>query len=158
MKLRIIFLTLLPTLLYAQSGLDELVNPKDLIPDIVIDLRYSTPNHSFLNIPNEGNILLPKFYTCNEGLVILKLANALKLAQDHLRTITTHNNKEYPNRYEVCIFECLPIEGECFIVILNKFDEQINTKYHRSSKGKICHECTNVFCNTPYFYLVGKES
>lgn len=96
MKLRIIFLTLLPTLLCAQSGLDELVNPKDLIPDIVIDLRYSTPNHSFLNIPDEGDILLPKFYTCNESLVILKLANALKLAQDHLRTITTHNNKEYP--------------------------------------------------------------
>ena len=96
MKMKIIFLTLLPALLYAQSGLDELVNPKDLIPDIVIDLRYSTPNHSFLNIPDEGNILLPKFYTCNESLVILKLANALKLAQDHLRTITIHNNKEYP--------------------------------------------------------------
>ena len=96
MKLIIILLVFLPVLLYSQSGLDELVNPKDLIPDIVIDLRYSTPNHKFLNIPDKGDIQLPKFYTCNESLVLLKLANALKLAQDHLRTITTHNNKEYP--------------------------------------------------------------
>lgn len=96
MKLKIILLTFFPILLYGQSGLDELVNPKDLIPDIAIDLRYSTPNHKFLNIPDKGDIPLPKFYTCNESLVLLKLANALKLAQDHLRTITTHNNKEYP--------------------------------------------------------------
>lgn len=96
MKLKIILLMFLPVLLYGQSGLDELVNPKDLIPDIVIDLRYSTPNHKFLNIPNKGDIQLPKFYTCNESLVLLKLANALKLAQDHLRTVTTHNNKQYP--------------------------------------------------------------
>lgn len=96
MKLRIVFLTLLPALLFAQTGLDELVNPKDLIPDISIDLRYSTPNHSFSNIPDKGDIPLPKFYTCNETLVLLKLANALKLAQEYLRTITLHNGTQYP--------------------------------------------------------------
>lgn len=96
MKFKVLLLSLLPVLSFGQTGLDELVNPKDLIPDIVIDLRYSTPNHSFLNIPDKGDIPLPKFYTCNESLVILSLANALRLAQDYLRTITTHNNKDYP--------------------------------------------------------------
>ena len=105
MKAKIIFLALLPAIMFAQSGLDELVNPKDLIPDIAIDLRYSTPNHSFLNIPNKGNILLPKFYTCNETLVLLKLANALKLAQDYLRTVTLHNNKEYPKGIGIKIWD-----------------------------------------------------
>lgn len=105
MKMIVAFLTLFPMLLFAQTGLDELVNPKDLIPDIAIDLRYSTPNHSFLNIPTKGDIRLPKFYTCNETLVLLKMANALKLAQDYLRTVTTHNNKDYPKGIGIKIWD-----------------------------------------------------
>jgi len=105
MKLIVAFLTFLPILLFAQTGLDELVNPKDLIPDIAIDLRYSTPNHSFLNIPTKGDIPLPKFYTCNETLVLLKMANALKLAQDYLRTVTSHNGKNYPKGIGIKIWD-----------------------------------------------------
>ncbi|MEN8193350.1 MAG: M15 family metallopeptidase [Bacteroidota bacterium] len=105
MKFKVISLALLPIILSAQSGLDEFVNPKDIIPDIVIDLRYSTPNHSFLNIPGEDDIPLPKFYTCNESLVLLKLANALKLAQDYLRSVTSHNGKEYPKGIGIKIWD-----------------------------------------------------
>lgn len=95
MKKFLMILFLFPLLLNAQDGDDELVNPKDLIHDIVIDLRYSTPDHKFLNLP-EGDMPLPKFYTCNESLMVLKLVDALKLAQDSLRNIRTHNGKKYP--------------------------------------------------------------
>ena len=53
---KLLLLLLLPITIFAQVGDDELVNPKDLIYDIVIDLRYSTPDHSFLNIPGIGAI------------------------------------------------------------------------------------------------------
>lgn len=105
MKFKVIFFLLFSSLLFAQTGDDELVNPKDLIPDIVIDLRYSTPNHSFLNIPDEGDLPLPKFYTCNESLVVLKLANALNAAQDHLRSVTSLNGKEYPKGIGIKIWD-----------------------------------------------------
>lgn len=105
MKLKIIILLLVSPPLFAQSGDDELVNPKDLIPDIVIDLLYSTPNHSFYNIPEEEDISLPKFYTCNEGLIVLKLVNALKLAQDHLRSVTSHNGIDYPKGIGIKIWD-----------------------------------------------------
>lgn len=90
---------------WAQSGNDELVNPKDLIPDIVIDLRYSTPDHKFLSIPNKGDIELPKFYTCNESLMTLKLVKALKLAQDSLRNVRIHGGKNYPGGVGIKIWD-----------------------------------------------------
>ncbi|MBL1215569.1 MAG: M15 family metallopeptidase [Ignavibacteriae bacterium] len=93
---KVLLFILLPVLIYGQVGDDELVNPKDIIYDIVMDLRYSTPDHSFLNIPQIGEMELPKFYTANEGLVVLKLANALKLAQDSLRNIRNFNGNSYP--------------------------------------------------------------
>lgn len=88
----------------AQTGEDELVNPKDLIPEIVIDLRYSTPDHKFLNLPS-GDIQLPKFYTCNESLMTLKLVNALNLAQDSLRSIRTHDGRNYPKGIGIKIWD-----------------------------------------------------
>jgi D-alanyl-D-alanine dipeptidase len=102
---KILLFVLLPVLLYGQMGDDELVNPKDLIHDIVIDLRYSTPDHSFLNIPQIGEMELPKFYTANEGLVVLKLANALKLAQDSLRNIRNFNGNSYPEGIGIKIWD-----------------------------------------------------
>jgi D-alanyl-D-alanine dipeptidase len=96
MKKLILITVILPVVLLGQDGSNELVNPKDLIPDIVIDLRYSTPNHKFLSIPDVGDISLPKFYTANECLMVLKMADALKLAQDSLRNIRMYNGKEYP--------------------------------------------------------------
>lgn len=105
MKILIFVFALTSPLLLAQSGDDELVNPKDLIPDIAVDLRYSTANHSFLNIPDDGDLPLPKFYTCNESLVLLKMVNALKLAQNYLRSVTTHNGKDYPSGIGIKIWD-----------------------------------------------------
>lgn len=101
-----IFLLFLLTtsLIVAQSSDDELVNPKDLIPDIVIDLRYATADHKFLNLPS-GDIALPKFYTCNEALTLNKMAKALKLAQDSLRNIREFNGKNYPKGIGIKIWD-----------------------------------------------------
>ena len=104
MKKLIISLFILPILLFAQSGDDELVNPKDLIPDIVIDLRYSTPDHSFLNLP-EGDLPLPKFYTANECLMLHIAAKKLKIAQDSLRNIREHNGENYPDGIGIKIWD-----------------------------------------------------
>lgn len=104
MKKLIIPLLILPILLFAQSGDDELVNPKDLIPDIVIDLRYSTPDHSFLNLP-EGDLPLPKFYTANECLMLHIAAKKLKIAQDSLRNIREHNGKNFPEGIGIKIWD-----------------------------------------------------
>lgn len=105
MKKHLLILFVLSGWTFAQTGEGELVNSKDLIHDIVIDLRYSTDDHEFLNIPNQGNLPLPKFYTCNESLMTLKLTNALKLAQDSLRNIRTHNGKEYPQGIGIKIWD-----------------------------------------------------
>jgi len=99
-----LMIILLSIAVNAQSSDDELVNPKDLIPDIVIDLRYSTADHVFRNLPS-GDIALPKFYTCNESLMLNKLVKALKLAQDSLRNIRTYNSKNYPSGIGIKIWD-----------------------------------------------------
>lgn len=101
---KILLLVFLPAILFAQSAEDEFVNPKDLIPEIVIDLRYSTPDHTFLNLP-DGNIALPKFYTVNECLVTKKLADCLKTAQDSLRNIRIHDGNNYPEGIGIKIWD-----------------------------------------------------
>jgi len=90
--------------LFAQDGDDEFVNPKDIIPKVVIDLRYSTPDHTFLSLP-EGDVPLPKFYTANECLMTYKLAKALKLAQDSLMNIRNFNGKTYPEGIGIKIWD-----------------------------------------------------
>jgi D-alanyl-D-alanine dipeptidase len=104
MRKIILLVLLLPVFYSAQTGDDEFVNPKELIHDIVVDLRYSSPDHSFLNLP-DGDKRLPKFYTCNESLMTLSLANALKMAQDTLRNIRNHNGKEYPSGIGIKIWD-----------------------------------------------------
>jgi D-alanyl-D-alanine dipeptidase len=104
MRKLLLLVLFFPVFVSAQSGDDEFVNPKDLIYDIVIDLRYSTPDHKFLNLP-EGNKQLPKFYTCNESFMTLSLANALKLAQDSLRNVKTHNGMSYPGGIGIKIWD-----------------------------------------------------
>jgi D-alanyl-D-alanine dipeptidase len=105
MRSIILITVLMPMIMVAQEGSNELVNPKDLIPDIMIDLMYSTPNHKFLSIPDIGDMQLPKFYTTNECLMVLKLAEALKLAQDSLRNIRTHNGEDYPEGIGIKIWD-----------------------------------------------------
>lgn len=88
----------------AQNAQDELVNPKDFIPDIVIDLRYSTPDHWFRNLPG-GDVQLPKFYTANECLALRKAVDMLAIAQDSLRNIRFHDGKDYPSGIGIKIWD-----------------------------------------------------
>lgn len=96
-KIKVLFLFLLFPFVYSagQEADNELVNPKDLIPDIIIDLKYASSDHKFRNLP-EGDLALPKFYTSNECLVLSIAAKMLKTAQDSLRNIREFNGKSYP--------------------------------------------------------------
>jgi zinc D-Ala-D-Ala dipeptidase len=74
MKTLFVFL-LLPSMLIAQSSPDELVNVKELIPDIVLDLKYS----------GTDNFTHQKLYTTNECLLALGAVRRLQIVQDSLR-------------------------------------------------------------------------
>lgn len=101
-----IFLVLLlfSSYLLAQSSDDELINPKELIPDLAVDLRYSSNDHVFLNLPN-GDVPLPKFYTNNETLVVLRAAKMLKIAQDSLRNVKSLNGINYSKGLGIKIWD-----------------------------------------------------
>lgn len=73
----LLFLPFIPVLTFAQSADDELVNVKEVIPDIVLDLKYGTTD----------NFLHQKMYTANECLLALGAVKHLKLVQDSLRTM-----------------------------------------------------------------------
>ncbi|CAG0991263.1 zinc D-Ala-D-Ala dipeptidase [Gammaproteobacteria bacterium] len=68
-------LFLLPDVLHSQSSDAELVNVKELIPDIVLDLKYSTV----------VNFTAQKLYTTNECLLARGMVNRLAVVQDSLR-------------------------------------------------------------------------
>ena len=71
----LLFLLFLPLAAFSQSADDELVNVKELIPDIVLDLKYGTT----------ANFLNQKVYTANECLLALGAVKHLKVVQDSLR-------------------------------------------------------------------------
>ena len=79
-------LIFLPIFLQAQSASDEIVPVKELIPDIGLDLRYSTVN----NFTNQ------KLYTIGEAYLSLGAIQKLKLVHDSLKQITLHNGISYP--------------------------------------------------------------
>jgi D-alanyl-D-alanine dipeptidase len=63
--------------LFAQSANDELVEVRELIPDIVLDLRYNTTD----------NFTHQKLYTTNVCYLSLGAVKKLVLVQDSLRTL-----------------------------------------------------------------------
>lgn len=71
----LILLPAAPVPLLCQSSDAELVNVKELIPDIVLDVRYNT----VLNFTNQ------KLYTTNECLLAHGMVNRLIVVQDSLR-------------------------------------------------------------------------
>ncbi len=79
----------------AQTAADELVNVKEIIPDIVLDLRYNTTN----------NFTHQKLYSTDEALFALGATKRLKLVQDSLRQITSYNGNTYPNGLGIKIFD-----------------------------------------------------
>jgi zinc D-Ala-D-Ala dipeptidase len=75
--LRLLFLLIfLPVSLFSQSADNELVNVKELIPGIALDLKYGTV----------FNFLSQKLYTTNECLLARGMVTRLALVQDSLRT------------------------------------------------------------------------
>jgi D-alanyl-D-alanine dipeptidase len=70
-------LLMLPILSRSQTASDELVNVKELIPDIAIDLKYNTVD----------NFLHQKMYTTDECLLAMGTVKQLKKVQDSLRTL-----------------------------------------------------------------------
>lgn len=79
----------------AQSALDEIIPVKQLIPDIVLDLRYSTTN----NFTNQ------KLYTIDEAYLSLGAINQLKVVHDSLKKITNYNGVNYPQGLGLKIFD-----------------------------------------------------
>jgi D-alanyl-D-alanine dipeptidase len=77
----LLFFLLLPLSLAAQSGDDELVNVKELIPDIVIDLKYNTTD----NFVSYYSGMPQKLYTTDECYLALGTAKRLIVVQDSLR-------------------------------------------------------------------------
>jgi len=88
-------LIFLPIFLQAQSASDEIVPVKELIPDIGLDLRYSTVN----NFTNQ------KLYTIGEAYLSLGAIQKLKLVHDSLKQITLHNGISYPQGLGIKVFD-----------------------------------------------------
>ena len=86
MRLIIILSFIILSNLYCQSSDRELVNVKDIIPDIETDIKYSTTD----------NFTQQKLYTADECYLLLGALDQLKLVQDALRNIQSHNGQNYP--------------------------------------------------------------
>jgi len=86
MKILILTGFLLISPVFGQSAPDELVNVKEFIHDIVLDLKYNT----------EDNFLSQKCYTTDECYISRNLLERIILIQDSLRNITFHDGISYP--------------------------------------------------------------
>ncbi|MCB0730953.1 MAG: M15 family metallopeptidase [Ignavibacteriae bacterium] len=81
----IIFTSLL-TNFYSQTKSSELVPIKDLIPNIIIELKYATTDNFFEQ----------KLYASNECYVLKELADKLIFIQDSLNKLKFFNGKSFP--------------------------------------------------------------
>lgn len=80
----------------AQDFSSELVPIKELIPSVVLDLKYSTTDNVFNN---------QKLYTTNECYVLKDLAIRLITVQDSLNKIRSLNGKNYLNGIGIKIWD-----------------------------------------------------
>ena len=81
-----LFIVLLVGACFGQTSISELVNVKDIIPSIKLDIKYATTD----------NFTEQKLYTTDECYLLLGALNQLKIVQDSLRNIYTHNGESYP--------------------------------------------------------------
>lgn len=87
MRLLFYFCVYIPILLHAQTSNDELVNVKELIPGIILDLKYSTTD----------NFTGQKLYTIDECLLTHEAVDQLILVEDSLNNIKNHDGVFYPD-------------------------------------------------------------
>lgn len=90
-----ISLLLFPLSSLPQTARDELVPVKQLIADIVIDLKYNTTD----------NFTSQKLYTTDEAYLASGAVVRLKLVQDSLKRILTHNGISYPQGLGLKIYD-----------------------------------------------------
>ncbi len=95
MKKIILLLLFMTPLAFGQSADDELVPVKQLIPDIIQDVRYATVN----------NFTDQKLYTVGEPYLALGAIKKLIIVQDSLKKITSYNGKSYPDGLGIIIFD-----------------------------------------------------
>lgn len=94
MKL-LVFCILFTLTASAQQAGVEIVPIKDLIPDIVFDIRYATVN----------NFTSQKLYTTNESYLSIGAIKRLKLVHDSLKNITSFNGVSYPAGLGIKVFD-----------------------------------------------------
>ncbi|MCB0281847.1 MAG: M15 family metallopeptidase [Calditrichae bacterium] len=91
----ILLILVLAGFVFAQSGTDEPVNVKDLIPDIVTDIRYNTTN----------NFTGQKLYSTDECFYSLSGTRVLQQIQDSLHQITEYKGRTFPKGLGLKIFD-----------------------------------------------------
>ncbi|MCB0748444.1 MAG: M15 family metallopeptidase [Ignavibacteriae bacterium] len=80
----------------SQNISSELIPVKELIPNIVVDLKYASTDNVFNN---------QKLYASNECYLLKELILKLKTVQDSLNNIRTLNGKNYPNGIGIKIWD-----------------------------------------------------
>jgi len=89
------FLVITLVIIKAQSASDEVVPVKQIIPDIGLDLRYSTEN----NFTNQ------KLYSIDEAYLSIGAITKLKIVHDSLKHITSYNGINYPQGLGLKIYD-----------------------------------------------------
>ena len=89
------YLILTTVIIKPQSASDEVVPVKQLIPDIGLDLRYSTVN----------NFTGQKLYSIDEAYLSIGAIIKLKLVHDSLKQITSHNGINYSQGLGIKIYD-----------------------------------------------------
>jgi zinc D-Ala-D-Ala dipeptidase len=89
------FLIFATVLIKSQSASDEVVPIKQIIPDIGLDLRYSSEN----NFTNQ------KLYSADEAYLSIGAITKLKLVHDSLKRITSYNGINYPQGLGLKIYD-----------------------------------------------------
>jgi len=95
MKTLFLFCFISSITFFAQTTSSELVPVKDIIPNIVLDLKYATTDNFFKQ----------KLYTTNECYLIKDLVLKLKIVQDSLNNVKNLNGKNYPKGIGIKIWD-----------------------------------------------------
>ena len=82
----LIIVLLITTPGFTQTGNDELIKVDEIIPGIVIDLKYNTLD----------NFTGQKLYTTNECFLARIVVERLAMVQDSLNKIREHNGTRFP--------------------------------------------------------------
>ena len=89
------FLIITSALIKAQSASDEVIPVKQIIPDIGLDLRYST----------ENNFTSQKLYSIDEAYLSIGAITKLKMVHDSLKHIISYNGISYSQGLGIKIYD-----------------------------------------------------